>query len=90
MKNRGVIERTAARLNISEAQVEVIESQLWLAVRYYLSHPLEANGGILLNRFITFNPPSVKKIEWYLEKQGDSISEVEREFYLNYIKILQQ
>lgn len=90
MKNKGVIERTASRLNMSEEHVAVIESQLWLGVRYYLSHPLEANGGILLNQFISFNPPPVKRIEWYLEKQGHKITEEEREFYLNYIKILKQ
>ena len=90
MKNREIIEKVSQRTNIPEAQIEVIESQLWLGVKHYLSNPLTAKQGILLNTFVTFTPPSVKTIKWYLQEKGDVISEEEREFYNNYLKILEK
>jgi hypothetical protein len=44
------------------------ERHLWDTVRYYMSNPLKAPGGILLNKLFKFELPSEYKITKFLEK----------------------
>jgi len=50
LKNQSdIVYYTAEETGLSKQHVELIEKQFWDGVRYYLTHPLLAKGGILLH-----------------------------------------
>jgi hypothetical protein len=88
MTRKDILIKVSKETGLSERHILEVESYLWKSVKEFLSTPLDAKQGILINEFISFKPPSIKKIEWYLECKASQISKEEKEFYNNYLKIL--
>lgn len=59
-----IIYYTAEETGLSKKHVEHIEQQFWGAIRYYLTHPLLAKGGILIQGFGKFfmKPFIIKRV----------------------------
>lgn len=52
--NPDIIEKLAKKYNLPEEQIKIVIQSFYDGLRYYLSNPLEAKGGIIIHNFITF------------------------------------
>jgi hypothetical protein len=80
-----IIKATARELKISEEKVKFVVKNFWLGVRYFLTHPLEAGGGLWIEQFLRFTIPvwAIKRVLPNL-KEGST----QKEFYLKLLKQL--
>jgi hypothetical protein len=88
MTNSKLRKRVADKTDLPISMIEEIEKNLWKSVRYYLTHPLEAKKGIMINGFIRFRPLPIARIKQYLKEHGESLDPEQIEFYNNYLKLL--
>jgi len=64
----------AEETGLSKKQVDYIIKNFWDSIRYYLTHPLEAKAGILINGWGSFymNIFNLKKYKKHIETNEDS------------------
>lgn len=65
--NEEIIERLAEKHDMSEEQVKLIIKSFYDGLRHYLSHPLEAKGGVMVHGLLTFYI-NEKKLKKQIEK----------------------
>lgn len=64
MKQEEIFDTLRREFNLEEKQTKLIIDSFWSGVRYYLTHPLESKGKIILPGLGTFNisPYAVDKV----------------------------
>lgn len=60
-----VLQKTKLRLRekYDIHTIELVEKNFWIALRYYITHPLEFKGGIQINRFFKLTL-RLNKLKW--------------------------
>lgn len=67
MINDDIIDKLSEKYKLPPEQIKLVISSFWDGFRYYLTHPLEAKGGIWIHNLLTFYI-SQKKINNYMER----------------------
>lgn len=87
MIDEDLIKYIANRLKVDKKLVEVVEAEFWRSLRYYISHPLEAKQGILINNLMTFHIPAINIVH-FTKHTSKKLTKEEVLFHLQLYKNL--
>lgn len=75
-----VLQQTKLRLRekYDVNTIELVEKNFWIALRYFVTHPLEVKKGIQINRFFKLKL-RLSKLKWKVENLN--LPETKKELY---------